>query len=42
VLRTLSAEQLDQLWQSGQKFMKDEELTSIKALPHPSTLDIGL
>jgi len=42
VLEALSPEQLDQLWQSGVQFVKDEELSSIKALPHPSTLDIGL
>jgi len=42
VLSTLRREQLDRLWQEGQRIVEEEELQSARGLPHPSILGIGL
>jgi hypothetical protein len=42
LLSTLRLEQLDRLWQEGQRIVEEKELHSARGLPHPSLLDIGL
>jgi hypothetical protein len=42
VLSTLRPEQLDRLWQEGQRVVEEKELHSARGLPHPSILNIGL
>jgi hypothetical protein len=40
VLKALSPDRLDRLWQNAHAIVKDEELSSVRGLPHPSALDI--